>query len=54
MAGSGMEIAAILVDRFGDGISSRWRVPEYGQQVEITEAKTTIYASDCGVRVPRR
>ena len=36
-----------LVERFGDGLSGDFRVPgEFGQQVEITKANTTLYAGD--------
>lgn len=40
-------IADNLVDRFGDGISGDWRVPgEFGRDVTVTKANTTLYASD--------
>lgn len=40
-------ITQALVDRFGDGITGPFRVPgEFGQQVEVTKANTTLYASD--------
>jgi hypothetical protein len=36
-----------LVDRFGDGVSGDWRVPgEFGKAVDVTNANTTLYASD--------
>ena len=43
------EITSQLVNRFGDGIGtdSDWRVPgEFGQNVTVTKANTTLYASD--------
>jgi len=41
------EISQSLVNRFGDGITGDFRVPgEFGQQVEVTKANTTLYASD--------
>ncbi len=41
------ELADSLVDRFGDGITGDWRVPgEFGKEVTVTKANTTIYASD--------
>lgn len=40
-------ITQALVDRFGDGITGDFRVPgEFGKQVEVTKANTTLYASD--------
>jgi hypothetical protein len=41
-------IARALVDRFGDGVSyGGFKVPgEFGKDVEITKANTTLYASD--------
>jgi hypothetical protein len=34
-------------DRFGDGITSDFKVPgEFGKDVEVTKANTTLYASD--------
>jgi hypothetical protein len=40
-------IVAALVDRFGDGVTGHFRVPgEFGQRVQITQANTTLYASD--------
>lgn len=41
------DIVDTLVDRFGDGTTGEWRVPgEFGQQVEVTNANTTLYAGD--------
>jgi hypothetical protein len=41
------EITRQLVERFGDGVSGDWRVPgEFGQAVDVTNANTTLYASD--------
>lgn len=41
------EICNAVRDRFGNGIDGRFRVPgEFGKQVEITKANTTLYASD--------
>lgn len=40
-------ITGALVDRFGDGLTGQFRVPgEFGQDVEITQENTTLYASD--------
>jgi hypothetical protein len=36
-----------LIDRFGDGVTGDFKVPgEFGHDVEITKANTTLYASD--------
>lgn len=41
------DIADALVSRFGDGVSGHWRVPgEFGVKVPVTNANTTLYASD--------
>lgn len=41
------EIADMLVQRFGDGLTGHWRVPgEFGKHVDITSDNTTLYASD--------
>lgn len=41
------EIVTALEQKFGDGRTGDFRVPgEFGQQVEITRANTTIYGSD--------
>jgi hypothetical protein len=40
-------ITKSLVDRFGDGVTSAFRVPgEWGKKVQVTKDNTTIYASD--------
>jgi hypothetical protein len=40
-------VANALVEAFGDGRTGTFRVPgEFGKQVEITKANTTLYASD--------
>lgn len=40
-------ITRSLVARFGDGLTGDFRIPgEFGKQVEITKANTTLYASD--------
>ena len=40
-------ISNALVNRFGDGITGDFRVPgEFGRQVQVTNANTTLYASD--------
>lgn len=36
-----------LVHRFGDGVSGYWKVPgEFGKDVAVTKANTTLFASD--------
>lgn len=41
------EITQALVDRFGDGLTGDFRVPgEFGRQVAVTKANTTLFASD--------
>jgi len=41
------DIVALLVDRFGDGITGPWRVPgEFRRKVEVSKDNTTLYASD--------
>lgn len=41
------DIVENLISRFGDGRTGDFRVPgEFGQQVEITKANTTLFASD--------
>jgi hypothetical protein len=36
-----------LVDRFGNGLTGDFKIPgEFGQDVDITKANTTLYASD--------
>lgn len=40
-------ITQALVNRFGDGVTGDFRVPgEFGKEVAITKANTTLYASD--------
>lgn len=40
-------ITQVLVDRFGDGITGDFRVPgEFGKEVAVTKANTTLYAGD--------
>ena len=40
-------ISAALVDRFGDGVTGDFKVPgEFGEDVAVTKANTTLYASD--------
>lgn len=42
-----MEIVGALMQRFGDGISGDWKVPgEFGRDVVVTKANTTLFASD--------
>lgn len=41
------DVADLLVDRFGDGVTGDWRVPgEFGRPVPVTTANTTLYAGD--------
>jgi hypothetical protein len=41
------DIVRALVQRFGDGINGRFRVPgEFGHAVDVTKANTTLYAGD--------
>lgn len=41
------DVIAALVDRFGDGVTGRWKVPgEFGRNVAVTRDNTTLYASD--------
>jgi hypothetical protein len=41
------EVTGALVSRFGDGVSGQWKVPgEFGQDVTVTKANTTLYAGD--------
>ena len=36
-----------LTDRFGDGVTGTWKVPgEFGKDVTVTKANTTLYAGD--------
>lgn len=40
-------VVAQLVKRFGDGITGQWKVPgEFGRDVVVTKANTTLYAGD--------
>src|SRR5262245_34339842 len=46
------EIVAALIAKYGDGRTGKFRVPgEFGQQVEINRANTTIYGSDRNIFV---
>lgn len=41
------DIVGALINRFGDGLTGRFKVPgEFGKDVEITKRNTTLYASD--------
>lgn len=41
------DIASLLADRFGDGVTGDWRVPGvFGQQVAVDHSTTTIYGGD--------
>lgn len=41
------DVIDALVHRFGDGVTGRFKVPgEFGRDVEITKANTTLYAGD--------
>lgn len=41
------DIVSGLVDRFGDGINGRFRVPgEFGKAVRVTKENTTLFAGD--------
>lgn len=41
------DLTAELVTRFGDGVSGEWKVPgEFGKDVAITKANTTLFGSD--------
>jgi hypothetical protein len=45
-------VCSALVEAFGDGRTGAFRIPgEFGKQVEITKANTTLYASDRDVWV---
>ena len=42
-----VDVVSSLIDRFGDGVSGEWKVPgEFGHDVVVTKANTTLYASD--------
>lgn len=46
------DVTAALVAKFGDGRSGDFRVPgEFGKEVDITKANTTIYGSDRNIFV---
>jgi hypothetical protein len=41
------QVIASLIERFGDGVTGDFKVPgEFGKDVAITKANTTLYASD--------
>lgn len=41
------DIVSSLIHHIGDGITGDWKVPgEFGKDVEVTKANTTLYASD--------
>lgn len=41
------EMVTALIDRFGDGVTGPFKVPgEFGKDVKVTKANTTLYASD--------
>lgn len=41
------EVLEALTNRFGDGATGDWKVPgEFGRDVEITKANTTLFAGD--------
>ena len=41
------QVIQALIERFGDGVTGDFKVPgEFGKDVEITKANTTLYASD--------
>lgn len=41
------DIVGALINKFGDGITGDWKVPgEFGKDVTVTKANTTIYGSD--------
>lgn len=41
------QIVSALVDRFGDGINGRFKVPgEFGKAVDVTKDNTTLFAGD--------
>lgn len=42
-----LDVVNAMIRAFGDGLNGAFRVPgEFGQQVAVTKANTTIYASD--------
>jgi len=41
------DICSTLVDHFGDGRTGSWKVPgEFGKDVDVTKANTTLFAGD--------
>jgi len=41
------DIVRALIERIGDGVTGRWKVPgEWGKAVQVTKENTTLYASD--------
>ncbi len=41
------DIVDALIRKFGDGVTGDWKVPgEFGKDVKVTKANTTLYASD--------
>jgi hypothetical protein len=41
------DVVGTLVERFGDGVTGAFKVPgEFGKDVPVTKANTTLYASD--------
>jgi len=41
------DVVAMLIDRFGDGVTGEWRVPgEFGRRVTVDRQNTTLFASD--------
>lgn len=41
------DVASMLVDRFGDGVSGNWRVPGvFGERVAVTPETTTFFGGD--------
>lgn len=46
------DVVQALINNFGDGRTGKFRVPgEFGRQVEVTKANTTIYGSDRNIFV---
>lgn len=46
------QLTSALVDRFGDGLTGDFRVPgEFGKDINVTKANTTIYGSDRNIFV---
>lgn len=42
-----VDVVNALIDRFGDGVTGAFRVPgEFGREVTVTKANTTLYAGD--------